>query len=63
MVYYSLHRFYQNHRRYVKSRSNAQKELQTFMKAEELESCAPIIRVRDLHEHQHFAVAKDPVTG
>ena len=28
-LYYSLHRFYQNHRRYVKSRSNIQKQSTT----------------------------------
>ena len=41
-VYYELHNFYQNHRRYVKSRSDEQLEGK-FLPASELSDCDPLI--------------------
>lgn len=47
-VYYQLDNFYQNHRRYVKSRSNKQL-LGEWLTAEELkDDCAPIITNDDI---------------
>jgi hypothetical protein len=48
MVYYQLNNFYQNHRRYVKSKSDAQLRGQV-LTASQLESeCDPIITMKDL---------------
>lgn len=43
-VYYQLDNFYQNHRRYVKSRDNAQL-FGEYKKADALKDCEPIINV------------------
>ena len=34
-----------------------------WMGVDQLQSCTPIIQVKDLHEHQQYAVAVDPETG
>lgn len=48
MVYYQLNNFYQNHRRYVKSKSNSQLQGQN-MTVDQLKSdCDPIVTVKDL---------------
>jgi len=56
-VYYQLDNFYQNHRRYVKSRDNEQ--LQGKWKSrEDLESaCDPIVKVGDLWKYQKYSIA------
>jgi len=46
-VYYQLDNFYQNHRRYVKSRSFAQLQ-GTYLTADKLADCDPIIKNKDL---------------
>jgi len=46
-VYYQLENFYQNHRRYVKSRSNEQL-LGNNLAVDDLEACDPIITNADL---------------
>ncbi len=46
-VYYQLDNFYQNHRRYVKSRSFAQLQ-GTYLTTDKLTDCDPIIKNRDL---------------
>ncbi|OII75133.1 LEM3 CDC50 family protein [Cryptosporidium andersoni] len=42
-LYYSLTNFYQNHRRYLTSRSNLQLSGEVFTKPSELSSCEPLI--------------------
>merc|ERR1711865_689983 len=42
-VYYSLHNFYQNHRRYVKSRSDKQLRGETLTKSELSDWCDPLV--------------------
>jgi hypothetical protein len=52
MVYYQLNNFYQNHRRYVKSKSNAQLKGELFT-ADSLKSandCDPIYTMKDLNK-------------
>jgi hypothetical protein len=46
-VYYQLDNFYQNHRRYVKSRSNAQL-MGEYLPDEDLDDCDPIKKNEDL---------------
>lgn len=46
-VYYELGQFYQNHRRYIKSRNDAQLA-GNYLNVDELSSCDPIITVGDL---------------
>lgn len=46
-VYYQLDNFYQNHRRYVKSRSFQQLQ-GTYLTADKLADCDPIIKNKDL---------------
>lgn len=46
-VYYQLDNFYQNHRRYVKSRSFQQLQ-GTYLTTDKLADCDPIIKNRDL---------------
>lgn len=55
-VYYQLDHFYQNHRRYVKSRDNAQLNGQ-YKAVSELSDCEPIMRVGDLWRNQKWSVA------
>lgn len=50
-VYYQLDNFYQNHRRYVKSRDNEQLAGK-YKETSQLSSCDPIIKVADLWENQ-----------
>lgn len=50
-VYYQLDNFYQNHRRYVKSRDNEQL-YGKYKRWEELSSCDPIIQVKHLWPNQ-----------
>jgi len=47
-VYYQLDNFYQNHRRYVKSRSNKQLMGEN-MAVADLDDCDPIIKNKDLN--------------
>ena len=49
-VYYQLDNFYQNHRRYVKSRSNAQLMGEEFTDTADVEECDPIIKNKDVAE-------------
>ena len=49
-VYYQLDNFYQNHRRYVKSRSNEQL-MGNELSVDELEDCDPIKKNKDLGEN------------
>ena len=46
-VYYQLDNFYQNHRRYVKSRDNDQLA-GSYLTVDQLSDCNPIIKVEDL---------------
>ena len=46
-VYYQLDNFYQNHRRYVKSRSNTQL-MGNWLEVDQLDDCDPIKRNKDL---------------
>lgn len=50
-VYYQLENFYQNHRRYVKSRDNEQL-YGTYKTPEDLSSCDPIVKNSDLWSSQ-----------
>lgn len=55
-VYYQLDNFYQNHRRYVKSRDNSQLA-GTYKEVEDLDNCDPIVKVGDLWPHQQKSVS------
>jgi hypothetical protein len=46
-VYYELDNFYQNHRRYVKSRSNSQLK-GSYLEVDDISSCSPITTMADL---------------
>jgi len=48
MVYYQLNNFYQNHRRYVKSKSNNQLDGQVLGVSDLSSDCDPIVTVSDL---------------
>ena len=48
MVYYQLNNFYQNHRRYVKSKSNTQLNGAVLAVADLTSDCDPINTVKDL---------------
>lgn len=56
-VYYQLDNFYQNHRRYVKSRSNAQL-MGDWQSVGELDDCDPIKKNSDLKDNQKYSVAQ-----
>jgi hypothetical protein len=64
-VYYELGQFYQNHRRYVKSREDKQLA-GNYLSVSELSNCDPIIQVGDLWYNQKKSVSgvmlkdKDP---
>ena len=49
-VYYQLDNFYQNHRRYVKSRDSSQLN-GNYKTVDRLSDCDPIVRVGDLWEY------------
>lgn len=53
-VYYELDNFYQNHRTYVKSRSNDQLGGKYIKDVEGLINCDPVTTVGDLYEFQRF---------
>lgn len=53
-VYYQLDNFYQNHRRYVKSRDNEQL-FGTFKDAGELSTCDPIVNNTQLWPDQQYS--------
>ena len=58
-VYYQLDNFYQNHRRYVKSRDNQQLNGQ-YKDSDALSSaCDPIVQVKDLWENQKINLNKE----
>lgn len=59
-VYYQLDNFYQNHRRYVKSRDNEQLAGK-YLKVNELSDCDPIIKVQDLWENQKKNLNDKPI--
>ena len=59
-VYYQLDNFYQNHRRYVKSRDN-QQLAGTYKTVAQLSSCDPIVKVADLWDNQKFNLRKAPL--
>jgi hypothetical protein len=61
-VYYGLTNFYQNHRRYVKSRDNQQLNGQ-YKEISELGSCDPIITMMDLWENQKVMLSGERVTN
>jgi hypothetical protein len=48
MVYYQLNNFYQNHRRYVKSKSNSQLAGSALSKSDLTSDCDPIVTMGDL---------------
>ncbi len=48
MVYYQLNNFYQNHRRYVKSKSNSQLAGSILSTSDLTSDCDPITTVKDL---------------
>lgn len=50
-VYYQLNNFYQNHRRYVKSRDSSQLN-GNYLKPDKLGDCDPIVYVSDLWDYQ-----------
>ena len=56
-VYYQLDNFYQNHRRYVKSRSNKQL-MGEWQNVGDLDDCDPIKKNSDLKDEQRFSVAQ-----
>lgn len=58
-VYYQLDNFYQNHRRYVKSRDDTQLA-GTYKTTEDLVDCDPIIKVGDLWANQKKNLADPP---
>lgn len=49
-----MENFYQNHRRYVKSRNHDQLR-GNYLKADQLRDCDPIMVVGDLHKYQRKA--------
>ena len=51
-VYYQLNNFYQNHRRYVKSRSNAQLLGENLTADQLQDDCAPIVLNKDTGRYQ-----------
>lgn len=53
-MYYRLENFYQNHRRYVKSRSDTQLKGQTDYVYSDLSDCDPYISVGDSHDSNLF---------
>ena len=59
-VYYQLDNFYQNHRRYVKSRSNEQL-MGNELSVDELEDCDPIKKNKDLGENITTSVDGTPL--
>ena len=61
-VYYQLDNFYQNHRRYVKSRDNAQLYGE-YKKAGDLSNCEPIVNVSHLWPSQRFDMNSIKTTG
>lgn len=54
-VYYELDNFYQNHRKYVKSRSYHQLLGNYLEKASDLLDCDPVSQVKDLWPHQRIS--------
>lgn len=61
-IYYQLDNFYQNHRRYVKSRDNSQLA-GTYRSVKDLGNCDPIKQVKHLWKNQKISVEerKKPV--
>lgn len=57
MIYYQLNNFYQNHRRYVKSKSNSQLNGATPTSAELISSgeCDPIVTMKDLGINKSYS--------
>lgn len=58
-VYYKLENFYQNHRRYVKSRSPAQLRGTYDPDIDKVADCAPVYRMKHLFEYQRKNVNGD----
>ena len=54
-AYYQLDNFYQNHRRYVKSRDNGQLAGKYSADPKDLNNCDPIQKVQDLWPSQRYA--------
>jgi len=52
-VYYQMDNFYQNHRRYVKSRDNDQLNGK-YKTVDQLANCDPIMQVKNLWDYQKF---------
>lgn len=59
-VYYQLDNFYQNHRRYVKSRDSTQLNGE-YVETAKLSNCDPIITVADLWDYQKYNLATPKV--
>ena len=55
-VYYGVDNYFQNHRRYLKSRSLKQLNGQ-WQEWSDLGDCDPVIKVSDLWEHQQTSVS------
>ena len=53
-VYYQLDNFYQNHRRYVKSRDNEQL-YGTYKSSDQLSTCDPIVNNTQLWKEQQYS--------
>lgn len=53
-IYYQMDAFYQNHRRYVKSRENDQLAGK-YLLPSELSRCDPVITVGDLWQNQRYS--------
>jgi hypothetical protein len=62
-VYYQLDNFYQNHRRYVKSKDAKQLMGQNRTVAEVNNTCTPVVTNADLNPGTTFWNTKIPVAG
>lgn len=60
-LYYQLDNFYQNHRRYVKSRDNSQLA-GSYLTVDKLSDCDPIVKIRDLSPDQQKNLDSEPFT-
>lgn len=52
MVYYQLENFYQDHRRYIKSRSTSQLKGEVLEVSQIADDCYPVVRVSDLYTNK-----------
>ena len=61
MVYYELDGFYQNHRRYMKSRSDKQLQGKEIIRKEAEEACFPVITNGDMGKDNQIAIDANTV--